>query len=286
MPNSAANPRGFALLIVLWTLVLLSLLTTQIAIGARSETRVATNLRQQASLAAAADGVLYEALFHLLDPARGHWPADGTRHALALAGGSAEVALVNEAGRFGVNHATAPQLQALLLQLGAQPAAAQRLASAIVAWHTPDKDGVAAGAYKAAGLPYAPPGAPFQSLSELRLVVGMTPPLLASLLPHLSLAQPADPDPALADPLVRRALRAAADPTAAVSAAVAAAPTDIAVQVVCTAVDTAGARVTRRAEVVVTLAVAPGAVAGAMPFRIVDWSDDAGAPVAIPPTLQ
>jgi general secretion pathway protein K len=285
-PAPRRRSRGFALLIVLWTLVLLSLLATSITAGGRGEAQIAANLRQQASIAAAADGIVYEALFHLMDTSGTHWPANGQRHRVALAGGTAEVTLVSEAGRFGLNHASQQQLQALLQQLGAAPGTVQGLAAAIVAWRTPDQDGQAARQYRSAGMAYGPPGAPFQSLAEMRLVLGMTPKLFADLLPHLSLGQTQDPDQAVADAVVRRALQAAASlpappppaPPAAPAAgapapaaqapAAAAAPPGLPVQVICTAVDLSGTSFTRRAEVL----VAPDGAADVPPVRILDWS--------------
>src|SRR5277367_4288128 len=72
--------RGFALLIVLWTLVLLVLLVTQLTAAGRTETRIAANLRSGAAAEAAAEGAVYEALFHLLDSSAGHWNVDGAIH--------------------------------------------------------------------------------------------------------------------------------------------------------------------------------------------------------------
>ena len=48
--------RGFALLIVLWTVAFLALLGTQIVAAGRSDTQLADNLKQEAVLEAAADG--------------------------------------------------------------------------------------------------------------------------------------------------------------------------------------------------------------------------------------
>jgi hypothetical protein len=55
-------------------------------------------------------------------------------------------------------------------------------------------------------LPYGPPGAPIESLDELGLVLRVSPGVLRSLVPYMSLyAGP--PDPATAPPVVRDALR-------------------------------------------------------------------------------
>ncbi len=75
--------RGFALLIVLWSLVLITLLLTQVTAAGRSEAALASNLRRAAILRAQTDGAIYTAVFHLLDPAS-FWAADGATHLVRL----------------------------------------------------------------------------------------------------------------------------------------------------------------------------------------------------------
>jgi general secretion pathway protein K len=163
---------------------------------------------------AAADGAVHQAIFRLLAPAAQRWPADGLERALALPGGAAGLLRIeSERGKVNPNLASAPLLQALLLQLGAEPRAAAGLAAAILDWRTaglrPRPGGAKEPQYRAAGLAWAPPGRPFESLEELGLVLGMTPPLLAGLAPYLSIHQGAEPDPRFAAPPVLQALRTA-----------------------------------------------------------------------------
>jgi general secretion pathway protein K len=66
--------------------------------------------------------------------------------------------------------------------------------------------------YRAAGLDYAPPGAPFESLDEIQRVIGMTPDLFRRLKPNLSIYQTGDPDIGTAEPAVVKALRTLALP--------------------------------------------------------------------------
>jgi hypothetical protein len=77
---------GFALIIVLWTAALLSLLMTQIEQAGQNETRRVLNLRRAAALQAEADGAVAVAAFHLLGPAHS-WSADGQSHVLRVDGG-------------------------------------------------------------------------------------------------------------------------------------------------------------------------------------------------------
>lgn len=67
MSNRRDNgQRGFALLIVLFTMGFLALLGTQILAGGRSETWVADNLKQEAVLQAAADGAVQSVMFSIV----------------------------------------------------------------------------------------------------------------------------------------------------------------------------------------------------------------------------
>jgi len=202
--------HGFALLIVLWTLVLLALLVTQLTAAGRVETRIAANLRSGAVAEAAADGAVYEALFRLLDGSARHWNTDGSVHRISTPNGVAAVTIRNEAGKVNPNTAPVALLAALLHNVGADPQRAATVAAAIAGWRTndlpPQLATAGAAQYRAAGRNYGPPGAPFESLDELGLVLGMTPDLLARLIPHLSIYQGGAPVGAAADPIVRQAI--------------------------------------------------------------------------------
>ncbi len=204
------RPRGFALLVVLWTLALTTLVETQLVATGRRESRRAGNLRDAAALEATADGVVQQAIFALLDRSAAHWRADGTLHRLRLGQSVAEVRIENEAGKLNPNSASEPLLRALFVRAGADPRVAAGLAAAILDWRTgasaPRPFGAKAPQYAAAGLDYGPPGAPFRTMDELGSVLGMTPALLARLRPHLTVFTDADPDATTTDPLVAAAL--------------------------------------------------------------------------------
>lgn len=212
MNRARSHDGGFALLIVLWSVVLLALLVTGIAAAGRSDVQLAANLRGAAQAEAAADGAVHAAAFHLLDPAA-PWAADGTSRVLDQPGARVALRIEDEAGKINPNLASLELLQALLRQVGADAQAASRIAAAIVDWRfpgdAPRPNGAKAPQYQAAGLPYGPPNAPFESLSELGAVLGMTPELLARLLPSLSLLNDAEPDPQRAGPAVLAAMRQA-----------------------------------------------------------------------------
>ncbi len=207
--------NGFALLIVLWTLGLMALLVGHLTGAGRAEAQLAGNLRRGAMIEAAADGAVAEAIFHALDSSDQHWAANGTVHRVRIGDALVDIRLDNEASKINPNIAAPALLAGLLGVVGLEPRAAQDLGTAIAEWRIPENQmqvssrGARTGAYRSAGREYGPAGEPFQSLDELGLVLGMTPSILARIAPHLTIYADNAPDPAVADPVVKEAMRAA-----------------------------------------------------------------------------
>jgi len=75
----------FALVIVLWTLVLIAFIVAHITASGRTEIRIAGNLVANAAAEAAADGAIFAAIFNLTEPKSDQrWPIDGTARELAI----------------------------------------------------------------------------------------------------------------------------------------------------------------------------------------------------------
>ena len=244
-------PRGFALVLVLWTMVLLSFIGTRIASSGRMEAQLAANIRDAAVVEAAADGAVQQAAFHLLDTSPDRWQADGKEHAVSIGAAAVTIRAESEDGRINPNLASPELLAALLRQVGADTGTADKVAFAMTEWRFPT--GLAPSAnptlrpYRAAGLPYGPTGAPFRDLDELSAVLGMTPELLARATPYLSLNVRGDPDPAYAAPVVLQAIRAASGGRVPPSST-AGRPPDL-VRITAAATGPSGSRFTRQAVV-------------------------------------
>jgi general secretion pathway protein K len=197
-------------LIVLWSVVLVGLLTTQILASGRTEMELAGNIRAAVAARALADGAINEAVFHVLSYGPDRWPADGSPHVLREDGATISVRIQSLAGKINPNLASTALLAGLFQAVGASPDEASQLAGAIITWRSPavskDAAQTALAAYRRAGLPFGPPGHDFADLDELGGVIGMPPALLAAALPHMSIYQSGDPDPKLADAQVRHAL--------------------------------------------------------------------------------
>ena len=252
-PPSRRDNRGFALLVVLWSLVLIAFMVADLTAGGRTETRIAENLVANGVVAAAADGGIDAAIFNLTDPpASRRWPIGGAAQQITIGKTKLVVRLANEATWINPNPAAPPLMEALLRALAIDPERAHALAAAIAEWvgtvavARPQQAVLAD--YRAAGLDYGPPGAPLQSLDELGRVVGMTPEILAALRPHLTLFGPAIPDPNSSDPVVAQALAAVRE-AAAVPLANQPPPDLTTIRITATAEARGGAQVTRLAVV-------------------------------------
>jgi general secretion pathway protein K len=98
-----------------------------------------------------------------------------------LGRGNVSVNFISETARIDLNAAPKELLSGLFTVLGAQRQNADQYADRIIAWRTPldaqNNDGEDA-LYRAAGLLYSPPRAPFAHTGELALVVGLPPALV------------------------------------------------------------------------------------------------------------
>jgi hypothetical protein len=205
-----ARQRGFALLIVLWSMALMALIGTRITAAGHAEAQLATNLRANAIAEAAADGAVFEAVFHFMDGSAGHWPANGLAHRVAMPQAQVAVTLVGESSKISLNNAPPPLLLGLLQAVGVNRELAAVLTEQIVDWRSrslrPHIPGAAGLQYKAAGRDWGPPNQPFRTVNELGMVLSMTPQILDRLRPYLSPYTYSTPNPDVAPPLIRAVL--------------------------------------------------------------------------------
>lgn len=99
--------------------------------------------------------------------------------------------MIDESGKVDLNVADLQLLIALIQALGVDVARAARLAGAIIDWrdtdHLVSPGGAEDSDYAAAGLPYGAKDNPFQSIAELRLVLGMDRDLYRRMLPNITI---------------------------------------------------------------------------------------------------
>jgi general secretion pathway protein K len=203
--------RGFALLVVLWAVAMAALIGTEITALGRRETHIAANLKTAVMAEAAADGAVYEAIFRLMRGETG-WDGKGEPHAVTVGQFQVTVTVRDEGGKVNLNDAPLPLLVALFAGARIDTAAAENIAAAVVAWRGDSQATAAQTAawreqYRAAGLDYAPPFEPFQTVDELSLVLGMTPDFYAKVAPYITVSSAGGVNPDVAEPIVLAALQ-------------------------------------------------------------------------------
>jgi hypothetical protein len=125
---------GFALIVVLWTLVLIAFIA-QTTAGGRTEIRIASNLITNAVAQAAADGAIHEAIFILSNPQPNQrWPVDGSKREVVIGHTRVTIQLEDEAWWINPNWASPALLEALLRATGTDPESACHLSDAVSEW--------------------------------------------------------------------------------------------------------------------------------------------------------
>lgn len=190
--------RGIALVIVLWVITLLTIIAMGLTTTQRTETALIGNQVDTVRFRALADAALAYTVLNLttsppLDLAAESepWVPDGQPHTWRFAGEALEIRVFNERSRIDLNQASREQLEALLLLLAVAPDEAAALADAILDWRDPDDltqlNGAEDDDYFAAGLPYGAKDGPFDTVAELRQVMGMTADLYRAMAPALTI---------------------------------------------------------------------------------------------------
>ncbi len=272
----ASDEKGFALLLVLWTMALLSLLAAQVTGAGRAQTRLANALRSGAQLQAAADAATYETIWHMLDGGGDFWTPGALTTVINEPAGPVSVTVTDERGKLDINQAPVALMSALFSMVGANRSTAQQVANSIADWRSQqpagaDTDTPLAASYRADGRVWGPAGQEFQRVDEIRMVLGMTPALYTASRPYMTLALEQSPWVTYASPVVLAAIaRAKRDAGLAVDPADVRGPVVLRVQA--RAVGENGAAFTRK-----VLFRLDGTLSGpAWKYRILSWEDGPG----------
>jgi len=204
--------RGFALLLVLWGLILLGLIAASFLRETRVGTTLARNVVENAKAEALAEAGVRRAILGLLDtdPATA-WRADGRLYRFELGDGMIQIQIQDERGKIDLNHAPPAMLATLFQETGSDPEVAGRLADAILDYADRDNDRRPAGAedddYASAGLKGGAKDAPFDSKEELLNVLGMNRAIYEAIAPGVTVhSGQSEVNPSTAPELVLRTI--------------------------------------------------------------------------------
>ncbi len=211
---SARRQQGIALVIVLWVVMLLSVMAASFAYTMHTENSLTIHALDRARGRALAEAAIAYAAYRLFvqrDPTH-RWPADGTPRRWRFGSGTAEISVRDVSGLIDINKANPKLLQRLLMTAGGlNQDQAQAMVDRIEDFRDPDDLKRANGAERAdylqAGLGYGPKNAPFDSITELQQVMGMTVSLYASIEDAITvLSRQSGINPAYAPVAVLRAI--------------------------------------------------------------------------------
>ncbi len=183
--------NGFALIVVLWILVLLSLMAGSLARTVQRESGLVGNARDRAQALALADaGVHYAMLMLLLPDPMQRWRGDGAVYEIPFAGARIRMRVYDEAGKININAVQEELLRTVLNRSGLEEERAIQLADAILDWRDGDElkrlHGAEKKDYQDAGRSAFPTNKNFRALDEVRLVLGMTADIFRRLEPLLT----------------------------------------------------------------------------------------------------
>ena len=125
---------GFAVLLAIWVLILISLMAATLSAQTQSVTRVAQNRAELAAARGLADAGVAFGLAGLLDPVvANRWPADGRTRRIRYGGGTIEIHVQDEAGKLDLNAAPIELINGLVHALGIDDAAGAGVTNGIEA---------------------------------------------------------------------------------------------------------------------------------------------------------
>ena len=172
--------RGVALILVLWVSVLLAVIVGSFTIAARTESLQARHLLDSTRARYAAEAGLHRAAYELRNPdEETRWIGDGRTYEFQFEGADVEVEITDESGKIDINAAEEQALASLFQLAGLEDEATiNEMVDAVMDFRDPDEvvrlNGAEAEEYEAAGLPYGPKNAPFETVPEFQQVLGMT----------------------------------------------------------------------------------------------------------------
>jgi len=208
-------------MLVLWVVALLVIIAVGLTATQRTESTLAANQRATARFRALAEAGINYAVLNLTANAplvqddeltSDLWVPDGSAYRWSFAGEPLEIAIVNEQSLIDLNQAAEDLIGSLLLAAGVPEEEKSTLVDAILDWRDENDLRLLNGAedadYEEAGRPYGAKDGPFDSVEELRQVLGFGRDLYRTLAPALTVdAGTANVEEDLAPALVRAALK-------------------------------------------------------------------------------
>ena len=235
MKPRRSGRKGFALVVVIWGIGVISLLAISFMSTARMRLQESFNVTGAVKASLIAEAAINLTILSLLSEqsttlvavqsvlSDGQTPSaravgaterprrirDGRPRQCAFADGVVAVAIEDEGGKVDLNGASQKLLQTMLAGYGVEMQRADALANAIVAFRSAPTNDVKAkeANYETVSRPFGPKKAPFQTVLELDQVAGVEPSMLKEILPVVTVhSRHPGVDPQTAPPALYAAL--------------------------------------------------------------------------------
>ena len=203
LSRPGSNEAGFALIAVIWSLGLVTLLGTAVIIGARYRARATSNYASVAAATAAAESAINIGIATALTAAAGR----SLRFPLTCRMPGGEQALITveeESGKIDLNAATPDILFRFFSALTLDQSAGTRIAARIVGFRNPQADQSNGMGVQST---QPPTSSRFKTIMQLDQIEGISPALFRSALPFLTVRSGRQqPDKEAASPTLRKLL--------------------------------------------------------------------------------
>lgn len=183
--------RGFAMVLVIWALILMTGIASGFSLAVRYQTRLGQDAIAELQHEAATTAAVNTALYRLNEGDEElRWQANGQWHTIHNPDSRVRVRILAESGRIDINRAQRVLLTGLFEQI-APDYDTDLLVDALIDWRDRDgnrqPNGAEAADYRDLGYAYSPANRPFRSVHELSRVVGYDAQLVRRLLPHITI---------------------------------------------------------------------------------------------------
>ncbi len=182
---------GFAMVIVIWVLSLLTIMAGSFALTMRRETVVITAIKESAEALALAEAGVVIAQQMLFTNESEQWHAEGSIYQVKFQDAKIRVRLFSEQGKIDINKADESLLMTMMSSTSAERTKQDEIVAAILDWRDSDDlvhiNGAEKQQYESAGLAYHPSNKEFQLIEELQMVLGMDASIYKELEPLITI---------------------------------------------------------------------------------------------------
>lgn len=176
---------------VLWAVAFLAVIAGALLSVGQTAYHIAHNAVEDSQTNALIEAAVNRAVLAIFEPSDDdQWRVDGTPRIISFEGTNLRVAIQDETGRIDLNQADQSLVAGLFRSIGLDIGAADSLTDQVLDWRDASPfrrlNGAKEVEYRLAGRNYRPRNGPFQSIDEIRLVLGMTPDLFRQIRPAIT----------------------------------------------------------------------------------------------------